>query len=43
VWERRPPGLVLLPPGRPYHVRCESNVELVVVGAAAAIGHAKRV
>src|SRR5688572_10586380 len=35
VWERRPPGLVLLPPGCPYHVRSESNVELVVVGAAA--------
>jgi len=35
VWERRPPGLVLLPPGRAYHVRSESNVELVVVGAAA--------
>jgi 5-deoxy-glucuronate isomerase len=35
VWERRPPSLVLLPPGHEFVVRARSKCEIVIAGAAA--------
>jgi 5-deoxy-glucuronate isomerase len=35
VWERRPPSLVLVPPGHEYAIEAESEAEVVVAGADA--------